>query len=52
MEIRYGNKMFPKTNSWSKKQKKKIMAASDFGLHPHMLKTAMMNQSEQFAFKV
>lgn len=43
--------MFPKSNSCRLK-KKKMMAAFDFGLHPHMLKTAMMNQPEEFAFKV
>lgn len=35
-----------------KKKKKQLMAAFDFDLHPHMLKTAMMNQSEEFSFKV
>lgn len=41
MEIKYYNKMFSKPN----------LLAFDFGLHPHMLNTAM-EKSINFAFKV
>lgn len=33
-------------------QVEKLMVVFDFGLHPHMLSTAMKNQSGDFAFKI